>query len=289
MATVRTAKKLLLGREIEHMITVAGKTQEEAAELIETSQSRINGLIDGKGNISVGDLERLANKLGFTDSGYQAALLELRRDSHKRGFWSTGYRRAYREEIRLRIDLEKHADQIRSVAVEVFPGLVQCEGYVRAVYADAPDETGISLNDRVRARVSRQDIFDKANPPNVHFVLSESCLRRVWGDAAVMREQINYLIKLSERPNVMIQVMPFDSPAGRRSSIGDRFTLVRVPSPGVAGPLELAYVETVGEIRYLDDKDALTAHDMAWTRLSTAALSFEDSRTFMRQVAEDFR
>jgi predicted XRE-type DNA-binding protein len=143
MATVRTAKKLLLGKEIEHMITAAGKTQEEAAELIETSQSRINGLIDGKGNISVGDLERLANKLGFTDPGYQAALLELRRENYKRGFWSTGYRRAYREEIRLLVDLEMHADQIRSVAVEVIHGLAQCESYIRAVYADAPDEKGI--------------------------------------------------------------------------------------------------------------------------------------------------
>jgi predicted XRE-type DNA-binding protein len=288
VATVRTAKKLLLGKEIEHMITAAGKTQEEAAELIETSQSRINGLIDGKGNIAVGDLERLANKLGFTDTGYQAALLELRRDSHKRGFWSTGYRRAYREEIRLRIDLEKHADQIRAVDVEVVPGLVQCESYVRAVYADAPDEKDVSLDDRVQARMSRQDIFDKANPPNVHFVLSESCLRRVWGDTDVMREQLNYLVKLSDRANVMTQVMPFNAAPGRRSSIGDRFTLVRVPSPGVAGPLELAYLETVGEIRYLDDKDALTAHELAWARLSSAALSFEDSRNFIRQVARSY-
>ena len=289
MATVRTAKKLLLGREIEHMITSAGMTQEVAAELIETSQSRINGLIDGKGNISVGDLERLANRLGFTDPGYQDALLELRRDSHKRGFWGSGYRRAYREEIRLRVDLEKHADQIRAVDVEVVPGLVQCESYVRAVYMDAPDEKGVGLDDRVQARLSRQDIFEKSSPPNIHFVLSESCLRRVWGDATVMWEQINYLVELSDRPNVMIQVMPFNAAPGRRSSIGDRFTLVRVPSPGVAGPLELAYLETVGEIRYLDDKDALTAHEMAWTRLTTAALSFEDSRKFLRQVARSFQ
>ena len=289
MATVRTAKKLLLGKEIEHMITTAGKTQEEAAGLIETSQSRVNGLIDGRGSISVGDLERLANKLGFTDPGYQEALLELRRENCKRGFWSTGYRRAYREEIRLLIDLEQHADRIRSVAVEIMPGLVQCEPYVRALYADAPDENGLNLDDLVEARIARQDIFGKSDPPNVHFVLSESCLRRAWGNAAVMREQINHLIKLSNQQSVMIQVMPFDAPPGRRSPIGDRFVLIRVPSPGVAGPLELAYAERVGEIRYVDDKNALMAHDIAWTRLSTAALSFEDSRRFMGRVAQDFR
>jgi len=246
------------------------------------------GLVNGQGNITIGDLERLANKLGFTDAGYQAAMLELRRESHKRGRWSSGYHRAYSEEIRLLVDLEKHADHIRSAQSEVMPGLLQCESYVRALYADLPDQGGLTLEVRVQARVARQDIYDRTEPPNVHFVLSESCLRRVWGDADVMREQLDYVIKLSNRPNVMLQVMPFDAPPGRRSPIGNRFTLVRVPSPGVAGPLELAYTEGEGEIRYLDDKKALTAHDMAWTRLSTAALSFEESRKFMRQVAREF-
>ena len=271
------------------MLAAVGMKQEEAGALLEIGQSKISGLLKGTGNISVGDLERLANKLGFTDPDHHAALFELRRDSHKRGFWSLGYRRAYADEFRLRIDLEEHADQIRAVAVEVMPGLAQCESYVRALYADSPDQGGLTLDERVQARVARQDIFDKDNAPNVHFVLSESCLRRVWGDTAVMREQFDYLIKLSNRPNIMIQVMPFNARPGRRSPIGDRFTLVRVPSPGVAGPLELAYVETVGEIRYLDDKDALTAHEMAWTRLTTAALSFDDSRKFIRQVMQDFR
>lgn len=244
------------------MIAAADIKQEEAGALLEIGQSKISGLLKGSGNISVGDLERLANKLGFTDPGHHAALLELRRDNHKRDFWSMGYRRAYRDEIRLRIDLEQHADQIRAVEVEVMPGLAQCKSYVRALYADTPDQDGLTLDDQVQARMARQEIFDKADPPNVHFLLSESCLRRAWGGTDVMREQVNHLIKLSNRPNVMIQIMPFNAPPGRRSPIGHRFTLVRVPSPGVAGPLELAYTESVGEIRYLDDKDALTAHEM---------------------------
>jgi hypothetical protein len=110
----------------------------------------------------------------------------------------------------------------------------------------------------------------------------------MWGDVRVMREQLDHLVKLSNREHVMIQVMPFNAPPGRRSPIGNRFTLVRVPSPGAAGPLELAYIEGEGEIRYLDDKKALSAHDVAWSRLSTAALSFEDSRKFIRKVAREF-
>lgn len=288
MATIRTAKKLMLGRELAHMIETAGASQADAAKLIETSQSRIAGLITGSGSMSPGDLELLANKLGFTDEGYKETLRELRRDNHRRGFWTTGHNRAYSEDLRLRIDLEKHADQIRVAEVEVVPGLLQCEAYVRAQYADQPEVDGLTPDDQVQARLARQDILDKAEPPMVQFVLSESCLRRMWGDAATMREQIDHLIKMSNRPNVMIQVMPFNVAPGRRSPISNRFTILRVPSPGAAGPLELAYTEGEGEIRYLDDKRALAAHDKAWARLTAAAHGYGESRKFMKQVRTEF-
>lgn len=84
-------------------------------------------------------------------------------------------------------------------------------------------------------------------------------------------------------------LLPFDLPPGRHSPIGARFTLLRAPSPGVAGPVELAYLEGQGEIRYLDDKKTLAAYDTAWARLTAAALSFSDSRKFMAQVLDDFR
>lgn len=288
-ATVRTAKKLLLGHEIRHMIETAGSSQGEAARLIETSQSRIAGLVNGGGNISPGDLVLLAEQLGFTDEGYKNALRELRRDNHKRGYWTTGHNRAYAEDMRLLVDLERHADQIRAVQVEVVPGLLQCEAYVRAQHIDGGESPDLPLDDRINARLARQDILDKPEPPVTQFVLSESCVRRMWGDAEVMREQVNYLIKLSQRPQIMLQLMPFHQPMGRRTGIASPFTLIRVPSPGAAGPLELTYVEGENEVRYLDDKKALRAYEAAWARLANAALTFEETRTFLKRVAQDLR
>jgi hypothetical protein len=291
MAKMRTARKLLLGREIAHMIETAGVSQAEAGAIIESSQSRIAGLISGAGTIAVGDLDLLATRLGFPDEGYREALRELRRDNHKRGFWSTGHRRAYSEDIRLLVDLEDVMDQLRSAAVEVVPGLLQAEAYARAQHADLPDddELGLTADDFVQARLARQHILDKPDPPTVQFVLSESCLRRMWGDPDTMREQIEHLIMLSNRKRVMIQVLPFITRPGRRSPIGHRFTLLRVPSPGAAGPLELAYTEGEGEVRYLDDRKALTAYESAWARLTNAALRFDESRAFMKQVADEYK
>jgi hypothetical protein len=122
----------------------------------------------------------------------------------------------------------------------------------------------------------------------LQFVLSESCLRRVVGDAAVMREQIDHLIALSRRPNVFLQVLPFDMPAGRRAPVYRPFTLIRVPTPGVFGPLEVLYVEIAGEIRYLDDKEPLAAHEAHWARSTNNALRFEETRKFLRRVRKDF-
>ncbi|WP_134664041.1 Scr1 family TA system antitoxin-like transcriptional regulator [Amycolatopsis sp. CFH S0078] len=285
--TVRTARKLLLGREIAHMIEKAGVSQAEAAKLIETSQPRIASLISGGSSISPGDLVLLAQGLGFGDEGYQEALRDLRRDNHKRGFWSTGHNRAYAEDLRLLVDLEKHVDQMRSLEVEVIPGLLQTAAYARAMHADLPDTDDLTVDDMVQARLARQDILDKPDAPTVHFVMSESCLRRMWAPADVMRDQIEHLIALSDRENVLIQVLPFDMPPKRRTAVQGRFTLLRVPSPGAAGPLELAYTEGEGEIRYLDDKKALAAYESAWVRLADAALRFDESRTFLKKVARE--
>jgi transcriptional regulator with XRE-family HTH domain len=288
-ATVRTSRKLLLGREIAHMLATAGVTQLEAARMIETSPARIASLINGGSTIGVGDLLLLATKLGFTDEGYLDALRELRRDSHKRGYWTTGHNRAYAEDMRLLVDLEKDAEQIRKVEVEVIPALLQCESYVRAQHAEISERDGVDREDFIRARLARQEILERPEPPALEFALSESCLRRVWAPPEIMREQIEHVIKLSRRPNVFVQVVPFDLPAARRVPILSGFTLLRVPSPGAAGPLELAWVEGHGEIRYLDDKKALATHEASWTRLRNAALRYDETRKFLSQVAKDFQ
>ncbi|WP_372663497.1 DUF5753 domain-containing protein [Amycolatopsis kentuckyensis] len=296
-ATVKTGKKLLLGREIEHMIKTAGSTQAEAARIIESSQPRIASLISGGSSISPGDLEMLAKGLGFTDPGYLETLRDLRRENHKRGHWTTGHNRAYSEEIRLRISLDEMADEIRGVEVEAIPGLLQTERYMRSQHEDEPNNAGVTLDDRILARLARQKIMDKPNPPLIHYVMSESCVRRTWGepdDDEIMYEQIMWMVELSERPNVRIQVMPFRPPKSRskerqgKKGISAPFTLLRVPTTGMAGSLMMAYVEGESEIRYLFEPKPIRVHEEAWGRLTNAALKFGETRDFLKDVARDF-
>ena len=81
-----------------------------------------------------------------------------------------------------------------------------------------------------------------------------------------------------------------DLEAGQSSStpgdlIRDRFVLLRIPSPGVPGPLDFAYTENEAELRYLDDKPVVAGFEQVWARLTGVALGFEETRRVMREVA----
>nr|WP_042182681.1 helix-turn-helix transcriptional regulator [Kibdelosporangium sp. MJ126-NF4]CEL15144.1 Putative DNA-binding protein [Kibdelosporangium sp. MJ126-NF4]CTQ93260.1 Putative DNA-binding protein [Kibdelosporangium sp. MJ126-NF4] len=278
-----TARKLLLGKEMAHLRAHAGMSQTEAAAVLEKRQSKITELESGQTSVTLGDMLLLLQAYGVTDQAHTNVLLELRRGAHQRGRWG-GVRRFYNEEFRTMIDLEENCDLIRSIECEVPPGLLQCESFIRAMYPISQME---DRDHRVEARLARQAILHKAEPPDVAFIVSESSLRRMYGSAEVMREQIDYMIKLSKLPNVRLQVLPFRTPV-RSSVIRAGFVLLRIPSPGVAGPLELAYTESVAEVRYLDDKKTVDTLDAGWAETTAAALGLEASRKFMREVARDY-
>lgn len=285
---VRTAKRLLLGKEIKHAIDRSGLTQSEAAGLIKFRPQKITDVINGRAAISYGDLLTLARELKLED-GHTDTLVALHQDSNKRGFWSTGYNRAYHEDFRLMVDLERSADLLRCLESEIAPDLLQCEAYIRALFAARENEGGggeVGVEHWVQARLQRQEVLTRHDPLQYHVVVSESCLWREYGSPAVMREQLDHMIRLSKRGNVLLQVLPFKERASGTQVATRPFILVRVPSPGVAGPLEVAYIQGEQEIRYIDDKKALDAYETAWRVLVSAALPAEDSRRFVRYIRD---
>lgn len=282
---IRTAKRLLLGKEIKHAIDQAGITQAQAAALIKVRPQKITDVINGRAAISYGDLVMLARELTL-DQGHTAALVELHQDSNKRGFWSTGYRRAYHEDFRLMVDLEASAELLRCLESEIAPDLMQCEAYIRALFAaQRGDDDELSVEDWVQARLRRQDALTRPDPIQYHAVLSESCLWREYGGAVVMREQLDHMHKLSQRDNVLLQILTFKEQSSGTQVATRPFILIRMSSPGAAGPLEVGYIQGEKEIRYIDDKKALEGYEKAWRILTSAALPAEDSRRFIRYIA----
>lgn len=282
----RTAKRWQLGRAIAYLRERKRLKQADLSRVIDNKQqSKIAALEDGKATIKEHELLALADLLQASEEE-RAILLDLWTDSGKKGFWSTGYARAYPYEFRFMADLERHADALRTVEAEVVPGVLQCESYVRALFAHLVG--GPTHDDHVEARLARGRLLSEPGAPTLHVVMSESALRREYGSPGVMREQIDHLIKMSRRENVRLQVLPFERRGGRQISIRSMFTLVHMPSSGIGGPLEIAFSEGEGDIRYLDDERALQEHHNSFGRFTAAALDFEPTRQFLRDVANDF-
>ncbi|MFF6975145.1 MULTISPECIES: helix-turn-helix domain-containing protein [Streptomyces] len=107
--------------------------------------------------------------------------------------------------------LEKEAIELLSYDTLIVNGLLQTEEYMRAVLAmRRPPQDPETIEQRVTARLARQDIFDRRPTPLLSFVMDESVLRRKYGGGQVLRGQLEQLLLLGQRRNVELQIMPHD-------------------------------------------------------------------------------
>ncbi|MFB6753121.1 helix-turn-helix domain-containing protein [Streptomyces sp. NPDC056353] len=107
--------------------------------------------------------------------------------------------------------LEKEAVELVSYSMPVLNGLLQTEEYTRGLLAmRRPSLDEETIEQRVVARLARQDIFGRRPAPFLSFVLDESILQRPYGGKAVLRGQLEHLLLIGQKRNVEIQVMPLD-------------------------------------------------------------------------------
>ncbi|GGI74867.1 transcriptional regulator [Saccharopolyspora subtropica] len=280
-----TVRRLQLGNELRHARLKAGREQAEAAKELDCADSKISRLELGQGGISKGDLKLLLEFYGV-DPDDVPWMFELARTRSTRGRWN-GYRAVFPEWFRMYVDLETDADNIRQVKAEIIPGLLQTEAYMRALHTSSVRRNDEEVDALVASRQERQQLLTRDKPPTLSFILSESCLRRKIGDAAVMREQLGHMADVALHTNVSIQVMPFDA-ATSTGGISFNFTLLQIPSHGIAADLEFVYIESFDDARYLDVKDAVSAYATLWDRLQAAALCPKESLDLIRSVCQQY-
>ncbi|MFF3331188.1 helix-turn-helix domain-containing protein [Streptomyces sp. NPDC002888] len=107
--------------------------------------------------------------------------------------------------------LEKECLELLMYDTHVVNGLLQTEEYMRALLAmRRPPLDQETIEQRVAARLARQDIFDRRPAPLLGFVMDESVLRHRYGGKDVLRGQLEHLLLIGQKQNVEIQVMPID-------------------------------------------------------------------------------
>ncbi|MDH6137367.1 transcriptional regulator with XRE-family HTH domain [Kitasatospora sp. MAA4] len=175
------------------------------------------------------------------------------------------------------VELERDASSIHTFEAQVVPGLLQTEGYARAMFgAVRPD----NLDDLVAARLSRQAVLEREDRPRAWFVIDEQVLRRAIGGPAVMAGQLERLLKAGAHPRTVIQVIPERVTA--HAGLAGPFTIM-----GFTEGVDVLYVDGYSQGRLGTDASEVAGATHAYDLLRAVALSPEESAELIGARLED--
>jgi transcriptional regulator with XRE-family HTH domain len=174
-------------------------------------------------------------------------------------------------------EMEAKAVYISTYQAQLVDGLLQTQGYARAVLG-VRDET--ELSSKVAARLDRQRVLDQKLPPTTWVVLSEAVLHQEVGGHGVMRDQLAQLLATSKRPWVKVQVLPFK--AGAHTGMMGSFAHLRFN-----GDPDIIYTEDFVQGHMTASPDAVREGAVRYDQLQAAALSVEDSAALIARVMEE--
>ncbi|GGP70604.1 helix-turn-helix domain-containing protein [Saccharothrix coeruleofusca] len=258
LRTLRTARKLSCA---------------DVARAIGVSESKISRMETGRRGLYA---DEVAAILGYlqTPPELRRELVALVRAGENRN-WHTihGKLPGHWRDL---IELEAQASALYNYEPLLIPGLAQTSDYARTIIRGGNEQLSEGeLESLVAIRMGRQAILGRIW---VNLLIDETVLRRPLGNPAMMRAQLQHLVSLAARPNVLIQVVPFDSTA----------------HPGLEGPflrLEfndqpgLVYVESRSTSTFLEEETHLQNAKLAWQRLRDLALSAEESVGLIAKLA----
>ncbi|WP_433351116.1 DUF5753 domain-containing protein [Micromonospora sp. CA-111912] len=176
------------------------------------------------------------------------------------------------------LEAERTARQLRLYETTLVPGLFQTENYARAVLRFNDTFSEAEVERQVAARLARQDILTRQDPPQVVVVLDEGVLSRTAeGLSGIMVEQVGRLIELAELPHVHIHLIP--RVTGLRIGSSGPFALARSADGGWVGHLEHQLGGAV-----VDDEDGVAALLARWENVRTEALPRRQSIDLTKEM-----
>lgn len=276
---VPTVRARALGAQLEQLRLARGLTPDDVAASVGGSRFKVRNLEMAKVQPQGSYIDKLLQLYGV-DNATKAALLDLARNAWRRGWW-TDYSDVFKGAF---VALEDQAAAIRSWQPQLIPGLLQIEGYGRAVIrAGLADASTAEIDRRWQARLNRQALLTREqNAPQLDVVLDAAVLERPVGGRDVMRAQLRHLLDVGELPNVSIRVVP----QGVGAHAGMEGPLVMLSFPGNVHP-DIAYVEMYPGDVYLESADEVLRANGTMERVHKDALSSEESAKLIGWLATE--
>lgn len=277
-----TVRRILLGVQLRRLREAKAVALEDAGREIRASGSKISRMELGRVSFKERDVADLLMLYGVYDDGEREALLDLARQAGSQGWWQPfsdilpGWFQSY-------LGLEAAATLIRTYEIQFVPGLLQTPDYARAVVMlGHASVTAEELDRRVELRRQRRQLLDQPGAPQLWAVIDEAVLRRPVGGVDVMRAQIEALIQATEKPNVRLQIVPFN--AGGHAAAGGPFAILRFPEPELP---DVVYVEQLTSAIYLDKREDVDQYALAMARVVIDAHPPHDTAEILAKLLEE--
>jgi transcriptional regulator with XRE-family HTH domain len=272
-----TVRRRRLALELRRLREAAKLTCEEVAEQLECSASKISRVETGRVSVSPRDVRDMLEIYGVP-ADQRDGLVQLARESRQKGWWHA-YGDTVQPHFATYLGLESATSEIRIYEVNLIPGLLQTEGYARAVIsAGMVNSPRDDIERHVALRMERQRLTI-TSPPKMWAVLDEAALRRQVGGAEVMRVQLEYLRELSAMRNVWLQVIPFGG--GAHPAMGRPFVIL---SFGEDADPDVVYLEDLTSALWVENVEEVHRYTVFFNHLQATALSFDDSAALMTAV-----
>ncbi|MER6622390.1 helix-turn-helix transcriptional regulator [Streptomyces sp. NPDC000931] len=171
--------------------------------------------------------------------------------------------------------LEAEAVELHVYDTHVVNGLLQTEEYARAVFTmRRPLLDDATIEQRVTARMLRQEIFSRWPAPLMSFVIEEAVLRRPVGGSGVQRGQLEQILLIGQKRNVEIQVMPLHRED--HAGLAGPFTLIETK----AGE-RIAYAEVQKSSQLYTERTSVRELEAQYGIIRAQALTPRESMTFI--------
>lgn len=269
-----------LATEMRRRREEAGLTQDEVFERTSINQATLYRVENALSRPQVRTLRALLDLYGV-NSERTAYLLTLLRESDQRG-WLETIDADLPERLTTYVEFEDEASTVLNYESSFVPGLLQTEGYARAIVRGVlPEATLAEVDSRVAVRMRRQEVLTRERPIRLWAIVSEGALRHRVGDIEVMRRQMLRLTEAAKEPNVTLQVLPFE--AGAHPGMLGSFHVLNF------GDVELpdvVYIDSMAGDLFLDRADDIDRYTVIFEYLRAIALSPESSVSLITKLAE---
>ncbi|WP_240509260.1 helix-turn-helix domain-containing protein [Streptomyces agglomeratus] len=255
----------LVGALVARFREDAGFTQRELAERICAGEETVASVEQGRRPLKP-DLARLLDRLLDTKHALETAVDNMP-EIDLIPAWAEQY-----------MDLERDAIALSWFENQVLPGLLQTEGYARAVFrTDVPALRAEEIEQRVAARLARQDILRRAEPATASFIVSEAVLVDRLGGDGVHAGTLRHLRSCADLPGIALQVMPL----GRQTHAGLSGPFIVLESPDHQ---HLGYAETQRGSQLISHPDEVSILERKYAMLRTQALNSEETKGLLDRL-----